>query len=107
MLAFTSIPTTATYTLSLHDALPISLHNAAEQGRLSTVKLLLDSAAFVNAVSKGDNTPLLWAASEGSTCWIDRKSTRLNSSHMSISYVVFCLKNIICHPSDQLAAGPR
>src|SRR4051812_49947231 len=24
--------------------------------------------------------------------WVDRKSTRLNSSHMSISYAVFCLK---------------
>src|SRR5699024_12826581 len=24
--------------------------------------------------------------------WIDRKSTRLNSSHVSISYAVFCLK---------------
>src|SRR5450631_2048024 len=26
------------------------------------------------------------------TCFLDRKSTRLNSSHMSISYAVFCLK---------------
>src|SRR5437868_8971237 len=24
--------------------------------------------------------------------WLDRKSTRLNSSHVSISYAVFCLK---------------
>src|SRR5437870_8213028 len=25
-------------------------------------------------------------------CWEDRKSTRLNSSHVAISYAVFCLK---------------
>src|SRR5256885_6354640 len=36
-------------------------------------------------------------ASEGSACcwvapWADRKSTRLNSSHLVISYAVFCLK---------------
>src|SRR5690242_21134645 len=34
------------------------------------------------------------AAVDAARCWspIDRKSTRLNSSHMSISYAVFCLK---------------
>src|SRR5215472_18683126 len=26
------------------------------------------------------------------SCWRDRKSTRLNSSHLGISYAVFCLK---------------
>src|SRR5438477_9852987 len=63
--------TTEIYTLSLHDALPISLPAfelawcAAQQGE----------AAF-------------FAESRN----IDRKSTRLNSSHMSISYAVFCLK---------------
>src|SRR4051812_46439530 len=31
----------------------------------------------------------------------DRKSTRLNSSHMSISYAVFCLKNKSPHPLEQ------
>src|SRR5438067_13100349 len=29
--------------------------------------------------------------------WIDRKSTRLNSSHVSISYAVFCLKKKKTH----------
>src|SRR5690606_40332120 len=32
--------------------------------------------------------------------WEDRKSTRLNSSHVKISYAVFCLKKKIQHPSD-------
>src|SRR6266576_5879621 len=64
---FNDTATTEIYTLSLHDALPISLHKATE---------LLDL---------GD---LHWPSVEG-----DRKSTRLNSSHVEISYAVFCLKN--------------
>src|SRR5438270_4887225 len=41
---------------------------------------------------------------------LDRKSTRLNSSHSQISYAVFCLKkkNIERRPIDKQAlAGPR
>src|SRR5256885_6153617 len=36
------------------------------------------------------------------TCWAatDRKSTRLNSSHLVISYAVFCLKKKKSHPLD-------
>src|SRR3989337_1108550 len=36
-------------------------------------------------------------SSGGQTCALDRKSTRLNSSHGSISYAVFCLKNKRIH----------
>src|SRR2546429_2752691 len=46
-------------------------------------------------VRLGDGRPGVW--------WLDRKSTRLNSSHGYISYAVFCLKkkkNIIIHISD-------
>src|SRR5271167_5089307 len=68
---FNDAATTEIYTLSLHDALPIS--RPSRKGRL----------------------PCPWFT------WIfwhrrsppDRKSTRLNSSHVSISYAVFCLKN--------------
>src|SRR5690242_20719340 len=35
----------------------------------------------------------------------DRKSTRLNSSHMSISYAVFCLKKKIIGGDGQFASG--
>src|SRR5262245_8448605 len=35
---------------------------------------------------------LALAEGDMSTAWIDRKSTRLNSSHLGISYAVFCLK---------------
>src|SRR5574341_2374214 len=64
---FNDTATTEIYTLSLHDALPISM--------------LPPSAC----------TPLVAAVNCGET-FIDRKSTRLNSSHQLISYAVFCLK---------------
>src|SRR5438309_7008910 len=67
---FNDTATTEIYTLSLHDALPIS-------DALGVVGGLL--VAF----DDGDGTPPLQP---------DRKSTRLNSSHSSISYAVFCLK---------------
>src|SRR5438477_3753049 len=68
---FNDTATTEIYTLSLHDALPISLGT-----RLSV-------QVFRHAV--GLFFRLLLSSA-------DRKSTRLNSSHMSISYAVFCLK---------------
>src|SRR5438876_10748446 len=72
---FNDTATTEIYTLSLHDALPIfgrTLH--AEQVERSTV--LDDFCDRLSAVLRKR----------------DRKSTRLNSSHPSISYAVFCLK---------------
>src|SRR3712207_7398227 len=37
-------------------------------------------------------TPARWLRDLGTSAWLDRKSTRLNSSHANISYAVFCLK---------------
>src|SRR5437868_13278703 len=76
--------TTAIYTLSLHDALPISTSDAR-------LKMVAERASgFVYAVSRagvtGARTDLSAEAER------DRKSTCLNSSHVSISYAVFCLK---------------
>src|SRR3712207_7494830 len=84
---FNDTATTEIYTLSLHDALPISRYIGPE---------LMDLPPCVPAV-------LAWAgpggcpahgraACGGRTAYIDRKSTRLNSSHANISYAVFCLK---------------
>src|SRR5438067_8401725 len=72
---FNDTATTELYTLSLHDALPISRStcSAGPAGRRT-----LQRAPGSNARS---------ASPRG-----DRKSTRLNSSHVSISYAVFCLK---------------
>src|SRR6266513_5626229 len=69
---FNDTATTEIYTLSLHDALPIGT---------PTVERMPFSRA---------NSPASPATSVQSS--IDRKSTRLNSSHVSISYAVFCLK---------------
>src|SRR6266566_5939698 len=62
---FNDTATTEIYTLSLHDALPICPHCG------------YDFPPDPKAHRKG---------------LADRKSTRLNSSHLVISYAVFCLK---------------
>src|SRR5688572_31746757 len=75
---FNDTATTEIYTLSLHDALPI--YDLAPEGTLSRLQ-----QAFLDhgGVQCGFCIP-------GQV--IDRKSTRLNSSHSQISYAVFCLK---------------
>src|SRR2546426_2835194 len=71
---FNDTATTEIYTLSLHDALPIFPQSAREfQG------IKLDRAHGGEYGVPFDACP-------------DRKSTRLNSSHLVISYAVFCLK---------------
>src|SRR2546422_3912785 len=75
---FNDTATTEIYTLSLHDALPIS-----------SQKLGL-AAVVIFAIS---HLLPAYGDSSGFECFgIDRKSTRLNSSHGYISYAVFCLK---------------
>src|SRR5256885_11064044 len=66
---FNDTATTEIYTLSLHDALPISgaAHVLAAHVQVDVEHVFPRAAA-------------------------DRKSTRLNSSHLVISYAVFCLK---------------
>src|SRR5205809_3759147 len=74
----------ATYTLSLHDALPISLRPGAigEQGPAARQQ---DGSAVGCAEGRQERNHRRGRA-------LDRKSTRLNSSHGYISYAVFCLK---------------
>src|SRR3712207_9120725 len=67
------------YTLSLHDALPISRRDQADAGRGDE----RPDGAHVRAVPGRAGQPRHLG---------DRKSTRLNSSHANISYAVFCLK---------------
>src|SRR5258708_31140551 len=74
---FNDTATTEIYTLSLHDALPIS--GAALQGVEAVAPEELVIAAAALQVIVADQL-------------LDRKSTRLNSSHQIISYAVFCLK---------------
>src|SRR3712207_7824910 len=92
---FNDTATTEIYTLSLHDALPISppLRRRAQgdpdrlgQGR---------PGARAQEEPQQDGPVLqghLWALDWSTGHAVDRKSTRLNSSHANISYAVFCLK---------------
>src|SRR3712207_7151151 len=75
---FNDTATTEIYTLSLHDALPISA-STRRSARPSCTPRGRSSCSPV----RGPGRP---ASSR------DRKSTRLNSSHANISYAVFCLK---------------
>src|SRR5258705_4818268 len=80
---FNDTATTEIYTLSLHDALPISPCNGLPRPSLS-------------GEERPGNLVKYWARDRhlhaGRVPSIDRKSTRLNSSHLGISYAVFCLK---------------
>src|SRR6266540_5975498 len=69
---FNDTATTEIYTLSLHDALPISAWR-------------FSSSAF-RCAGRCSASPRSFSSAR------DRKSTRLNSSHITISYAVFCLK---------------
>src|SRR5256885_11925694 len=76
---FNDTATTEIYTLSLHDALPIC----------RAVRALARAAAGTAAQGWTWRKP---PARQRSARTADRKSTRLNSSHLVISYAVFCLK---------------
>src|SRR5690348_17866486 len=80
---FNDTATTEIYTLSLHDALPISRTRCA---RRSPTRSATSNAARSSCCAAGRRATTRRRSSS------DRKSTRLNSSHPSISYAVFCLK---------------
>src|SRR2546426_5654825 len=73
---FNDTATTEIYTLSLHDALPISASGGTSGKKRcrTTPKQRPSGSACDRSIHR------------------DRKSTRLNSSHLVISYAVFCLK---------------
>src|SRR2546421_9456392 len=87
---FNDTATTEIYTLSLHDALPISTATQNAINALPAAGGVLFLGAGKNFLvdklaPKSNKTVIGYGA-------IDRKSTRLNSSHDQISYAVFCLK---------------
>src|SRR5437868_12742195 len=75
---FNDTATTEIYTLSLHDALPISAQR--------------DPCFFPPPLVPFAFGTLASSLPPFCQFWKDRKSIRLNSSHVSISYAVFCLK---------------
>src|SRR3712207_8578837 len=88
MFFFNDTATTEIYTLSLHDALPISLLPVAH-GAFGSPAELPRGTAEVAGRAVGPGRDLEQPAPGLDR---DRKSTRLNSSHANISYAVFCLK---------------
>src|SRR5699024_11828178 len=106
LFLFTAPPPTANSTLSLHDALPIytdsvsthqfsSAPNALQTASRSLQRIFTDSMAWaMSSVRSGQTNK-------------DRKSTRLNSSHVSISYAVFCLKKKRDHKKGEEHSGMR
>src|SRR3712207_7894915 len=83
MFFFNDTATTEIYTLSLHDALPI-FDPSGLSWASSTLRV--KGPAGLGSLERES------AGAPGLSCWQDRKSTRLNSSHANISYAVFCLK---------------
>src|SRR5205807_6337804 len=95
---FHATPTPEISTLSLHDALPISMALLPEEfpvvltvflalgaWRMSQHHVLTRRAAVIETLGSAS---AICVDKTGT----DRKSTRLNSSHLVISYAVFCLK---------------
>src|SRR5262245_63936829 len=90
--------TTAIYTLSLHDALPISYRILR---RLGLEDITIDYLIVDPLRVDRETFKAIWTAwrdgfadtvAAHTSVTRDRKSTRLNSSHLGISYAVFCLK---------------
>src|SRR3712207_7035216 len=86
---FNDTATTEIYTLSLHDALPIS----ASRRQTDRAARAAPPAHYAgNRSTLGTPSDRLGRHRHFEGCRRDRKSTRLNSSHANISYAVFCLK---------------
>src|SRR5699024_11432607 len=92
LLRCNNTASTTTYSLSLHDALPIYAArrrpspgprpHRGDRPRADAGELRIGAAL-----------PPRPCRTDSEFSRVDRKSTRLNSSHVSISYAVFCLTN--------------
>src|SRR3712207_7601414 len=91
---FNDTATTEIYTLSLHDALPISHERAEARARVARDRRPPARRRRARDRGGGRRTRTVDGGRRRSRPDrdADRKSTRLNSSHANISYAVFCLK---------------
>src|SRR3712207_9005338 len=89
---FNDTATTEIYTLSLHDALPIfALLYVA--GIIPGGGQPIEFSVNWIDLGEGGSFPVgVYIDGLAAVMLVDRKSTRLNSSHANISYAVFCLK---------------
>src|SRR2546426_9834394 len=83
---FNDTATTEIYTLSLHDALPICCDGSPAATRRTSCRAGSRECLSPRPRPRPDHDRAALVADP------DRKSTRLNSSHLVISYAVFCLK---------------
>src|SRR5690606_40951830 len=93
--AFNDAAPTGIYPLSLHDALPIFTRSRVPGGPLRSTRppaAITLSRIPLRPEPSGSLAPTPSSATSRTTSPGDRKSTRLNSSHVKISYAVFCLK---------------
>src|SRR5690606_41985595 len=92
-LIFPHPAASGTYALSLHDALPISAEAVARAQELAPrLAARAEEHDRTGRFSADDLADLREAGLLGLMTPEDRKSTRLNSSHVKTSYAVFCLK---------------
>src|SRR2546429_6160284 len=100
---FNDTATTEIYTLSLHDALPISFVARDAHRKIVGIRRGVTEHGQDFAVARVERNDRAGTRTEGlfgdelqvivnAELNLDRKSTRLNSSHGYISYAVFCLK---------------
>src|SRR5690606_39678653 len=81
---------TGTFAFSLHDALPISAQAAQAHDFIMGLPQGYDTRVEERGVNLSGGQKQRIAIARA--LLLDRKSTRLNSSHVKISYAVFCLK---------------
>src|SRR5690606_39381930 len=95
---FTCTALTWISTLSLHDALPIYVglplvaHDLVRNAQFLEQPQHALRTGIVEVMNRQHGRPLNYRCNRAALGARDRKSTRLNSSHVKISYAVFCLK---------------
>src|SRR5207253_9799273 len=97
LFIFNALSPTEIYTLYLHDALPICTHqdcfNAVHRSHLFFSFFRKGLLSHLQQANRTNTCSVLDRSKNTRTLHVlDRKSTRLNSSLVAISYAVFCLK---------------
>src|SRR5436305_7811352 len=98
LVSFTDTAPPLLYALSLHDALPISAGRRPRRPPPGCCRRWRPASGDRGRPVRG--RPLRRGGGAGTAALVgsgDRKSTRLNSSHVRISYAVFCLKKKKCN----------